>query len=69
MIGFYLDGVIIVGLAVLIVMDFFFVRGVKRELDVLYKVVYRIHSGKKVQMEITDSGDIKISFDTGDHFG
>lgn len=67
MYNLYLEGAILVGLVVLLVVDFFFVRGVKRELDVLYNVVYRINSGKKVTMEVTDSGDLKVSFDTADH--
>ena len=67
MYNLYLEGAILVGLVVLLVVDFFFVRGVKRELDVLYNVVYRINSGKKVQMEVTKNGDLKVSFDTTDH--
>lgn len=67
MYNLYLEGAILVGLVVLLVVDFFFVRGVKRELDVLYNVVYRINSGKKVQMEVTKDGDLKVSFDTTDH--
>lgn len=67
MYNLYLEGAILVGLVVLLVVDFLFVRGVKRELDVLYNVVYRINSGKKVQMEVTKDGDLKVSFDTTDH--
>lgn len=67
MYNLYLEGAILVGLVVLLVVDFFFVRGVKRELDVLYNVVYRINSGKKVTMEATENGDLKVSFDIKDH--